>query len=144
MIKIEGGCLCGAVRYVASAEPIVSRVCWCRVCQYLASGNATVNLVFPAEAITITGELRDYPSIADSGRHMHRRFCPNCGVHVLSGSEERSDLVVVRVGTLDTPENVALDSHIWTSSAPHWALLDPDLPQFETQPPPLVKKDAGN
>ena len=61
MTMIEGGCLCGAVRYVARAEPLVIRACWCRVCQYIAAGNATVNLAFPSDAVTTTGELRDYP-----------------------------------------------------------------------------------
>ena len=70
---IEGGCLCGAVRYKADAKPLVTRVCWCRLCQFLASGNSTVNLAFPSDAVTITGQLKDYQSIADSGHKMHRR-----------------------------------------------------------------------
>lgn len=141
MIKIEGGCLCGAVRYVANADPLVTRACWCRVCQFLASGNATVNLAFPAEAVTITGELRGYSSLADSGNHMHRSFCPVCGVHMFSQAEERPKIIVVRAGTLDDPGQVAIEGLIWTSSAPAWALLDPELPQFAYQPPaPVVKK----
>jgi hypothetical protein len=44
---IEGGCLCGAVRYKISAEPIVMRACSCRLCQFIAAGNATFNLAFP-------------------------------------------------------------------------------------------------
>ena len=76
MQTIEGGCLCGAVRYAVSAEPILTRACGCRVCQYFASGNATINVVFPKDAVTTTGELKDYVSTADSGNRMHRRFCP--------------------------------------------------------------------
>ena len=141
MITIEGGCLCGAVRYVAHAEPFTVRACWCRLCQYLASGNATVNLAFPAKAVTITGELRDYSSIADSGSHMTRRFCPTCGVHMFSQAEERPTIVVVRAGTLDTPEHIAIEGILWTSSAPGWALLDPRVPHFEHQAPALVVKE---
>ena len=76
---IEGGCLCGSVRYKADAKPLTMRACWCRFCQYIAAGNAAVGLAFPRDAVTITGELRDYATIADSGNHMHRRFCPACG-----------------------------------------------------------------
>jgi hypothetical protein len=140
MTKIEGGCLCGAVRYSASAEPLVVRACWCRVCQYFAAGNATINLAFPSEAVTIRGELRDYPSAADSGHRMHRRFCPACGVHVTSEAEERPHLVIVRAGTLDDPALAAPRGVIWTKSAPSWARIDPELPRFEGQPPPPAAK----
>jgi hypothetical protein len=134
--EYKGGCLCGAVRYVARAEPLVVRACWCRVCQYFAAGNASVNMAFATEAIRITGELRDYASTADSGNHMHRRFCPHCGVQVTSTADERPQFVVVRAGTLDEPQRVAPQMLIWTSSAPRWATLDPALPQYSGQPPP--------
>lgn len=141
MTKIEGGCLCRAVRYVATSEPLVTRACWCRLCQFLAAGNATVNVAFAADALTITGELRDYPSIADSGSHMHRRFCPTCGVHLFTAAEERPHIIGVRAGTLDHPENVKLDAVIWTSAAPAWAVLDPNVPHFDGQAPaPVIKK----
>jgi hypothetical protein len=137
---IRGGCLCGAVRYEAKAAPLVMRACWCRVCQYFASGNATINLAFPTEAMTIRGELSDYASAADSGRRMHRRFCPACGVHLFSEAEERPQMIVVRAGTLDDPSIVTLQGHIWTRSAPKWAHLDPALPCFEGQPPAPAAK----
>ncbi len=138
--SFSGGCLCGAVRYVASAEPLVVRACWCRVCQHIASGNATINLAFPTDTVKITGELRDFPSTADSGRRMHRRFCPKCGVHLFSAAEERPQMLVVRAGTLDDPNAVKPQANIWTKSAPAWAQLDPELPCFEGQPPPPASR----
>jgi hypothetical protein len=135
-VEYSGGCLCKAVRYVARGEPLVVRVCWCRVCQYFASGNGAVNLAFPSDAVTITGELRDYPSIADSGNHMHRGFCLRCGVQVTSAAEERPQLVVIRAGTLDEPQRIAPQMLIWTAAAPPWAALDPELPQHAGQAPP--------
>jgi len=130
-----GGCLCGAVRYTANSTPIVIRACWCKLCQTLASGNATINVAFPTHSVTIHGELKDYTSIADSGNRMHRRFCPDCGTHVFSEAEERPNMIVVRAGTLDHPEQVSIEGIIWTSQAPHWAYLDPSIPHFEGQPP---------
>src|SRR2546430_7404396 len=90
-MEITGGCLCRAVRYSISAAPIVTRTCWCRVCQYLGAGSATVNACFPSAALTVSGELRDYCLIADSGNAAHRRFCPACGTHLFSASEARSE-----------------------------------------------------
>lgn len=135
MDAISGRCLCGSVRYTANSEPIVTRACWCNLCQTIASGNATINLAFPVNAITITGELHDYSSVADSGHKMHRRFCPNCGVHMFSEAEERPNMIVVRAGTLDNSEQVKIEGIIWTTAAPSWAYLDPKVAHFEYQPP---------
>ena len=135
---ISGGCLCGAVRYESSAEPITARMCWCRLCQYIAAGNAAVSACFLAARMKISGETRDYESVADSGNRMHRRFCPTCGVHLFSEAESRPHLIFVRVGTLDDPDMVKPAATIWTASAPRWACIDASLPSFEGQPPPVA------
>lgn len=135
-MTITGGCLCKAVRYRIEAEPLATRACWCRLCQYLGAGGGTVNAAFPTAATTVEGELRDYPSIADSGNLMHRRFCPRCGTHVFSEAEARPHLIFVRAGTLDDPDRVRPEMTIWTAEAPAWACIDPSLPRLEGQPPP--------
>lgn len=133
-MTITGGCLCGAVRYEIEAEPVVIRTCWCTDCQKFAAGNATVNVVFPAEAVAIVGELTGYASVADSGNRMRRGFCPTCGTPVTTGSEARPHLLGIRAGTLDDPETGKPHMTIWTKSAPSWAAIDPRLPAHETQP----------
>jgi hypothetical protein len=55
---ITGGCLCGAVRYESTAEPITTRMCWCRFCQHIAAGNAAVSVCFLTARMKITGETR--------------------------------------------------------------------------------------
>ena len=99
-MTISGGCLCGAVRYEIDAEPITTRVCWCKLCQKIGAGSSTVNVAFPSDKIKVTGELRDYQCIADSGNKMHRQFCPNAGTTVFTGSEARPHILAVRAGTL--------------------------------------------
>jgi hypothetical protein len=133
-MEISGGCLCRAVRYTIRAAPIVTRTCWCRVCQYIGAGSATVNTCFPSEALEVTGELGDYRMIADSGNAAHRSFCPVCGTHLFSASEARPHLVFVRAGTLDDPEIARPTLTIWTASAPSWACIDERLPKVERQP----------
>jgi hypothetical protein len=137
-MKITGGCLCKRVRFEISAAPIAMRLCWCRDCQYLASGNATVNVVFPSNALRVTGELRDYESVADSGNRMHRRFCPNCGTAMFSAAESRPHLVIVRNGALDNTKLMQPSATIWTESAPEWAWIDEAHPTHAGQPPPIV------
>ncbi len=133
---ITGGCLCGAVRYEITAEPIVTRVCWCRLCQYLGAGSATVNVCFPSAALSVEGAMTDYRSTADSGNVMHRRFCGTCGTALFSEAESRPHLIFVRAGTLDDPEVARPAMTIWTSQAPTWACMDPTLPKSMGQPSP--------
>ena len=128
--------MCGAVRYESTAAPVTTRLCWCRVCQYIGAGSATVNTCFKTESFSVKGELREYRSIADSGNVMHRRFCPNCGTHLFSEAESRPHLIFVRAGTLDDPEIARPVATIWTSQAPSWACIDERLPKVERQPPP--------
>jgi hypothetical protein len=137
-MTIEGGCLCRAVRYTVATDAIATRVCWCRDCQYLAAGSATVNLVFPTAAITVTGPLRDYSSSADSGNRMHRQFCERCGTPVTSKSDARPHLTILRAGTLDDPELAKPSLTIWTDSAPSWACFNEALPRTPQQPPPAA------
>lgn len=133
---ITGGCLCGAVRFTISASPMATRACWCRLCQHIGAGSGTVNVVFPSDAISIEGETTDYACVAESGAHMHRRFCPTCGTPVFSAAEEWPQVIIVRAGALDDPEIGKPALTIWTSEAPSWACFDPDVPQAEHQAPP--------
>lgn len=137
-MPVTGGCLCGSVRYEMAGEPIITRLCWCRFCQYIAAGNAAVSVCFETKGMAITGEVRDFTSIADSGNVMHRRFCPRCGTHLFSEAEARPHLVFVRAGTLDHPELAKPAAVIWTAEAPSWACIDESLPQWTGQPPPVA------
>jgi len=137
-MTIAGGCRCGAVRYTVGAEPITTRVCWCRDCQYFAGGGATVNVVYPADAVSISGPLVDFDSPADSGNAMRRQFCGRCGTPVTSASSARPHLLIVRAGTLDDPRQASPVLTIWTDSAPPWACIDPSLPTTPRQPPPVT------
>lgn len=134
---VTGRCLCGAVRFQFDQPPIVARACWCRDCQYLSSGNASINVFFKSESLTLTGEAGEYVSTADSGNVMRRRFCPRCGTPLFSEALSRPHLIIVRAGALDDPEIGRPASVIWTASAPSWGFVDRDLPSCTGQPPPI-------
>jgi hypothetical protein len=134
----SGRCLCGAVKYRTERAPIVTRVCWCRLCQYLGAGSGTVNVCFPTDGFEIAGEVRDHVSTADSGTEMHRKFCPTCGTPMFSEAASRPHLIFVRAGTLDDRSVAKPAMTIWTSEAPTWACIDDKLPRVERQPPPAA------
>ena len=138
MTGATGGCLCKAVRYTARHDPLMVRMCWCRICQHVSGGNASVNAFFPSEDFAVEGEVRWYDSVADSGNVISRGFCPTCGSPLFARNAARSQYLVVRAGSLDDPSAVSPMASIWTGEAPEWALIHPDLPQVERQPPPVA------
>ena len=126
--RITGRCFCGAVRFRSDKPPVAARACWCRDCQYLSSGNASINVIFATSSFQISGPVSEYLSTADSGHVMRRRFCPICGTPLFSDDLGLPAFVVVRAGALDDPEIGRPASTIWTASAPSWAFIDPTLP----------------
>ena len=141
MAERTGRCLCGAVTFKLAADPVATRVCWCKDCQHLAA-NGTVNLMMPAEALTVSGTLAEFVKKADSGNEITRQFCPRCGTHLFAKSSGWPQLRVVRVGNLDDPSSVQPSRNIWASSAPGWACMDSALERVERQPTPPPKPAA--
>ena len=132
-----GSCQCGAVRISTSVEPITTRACWCHDCQKLAAGGPTHNALFKTEEVTVEGEVRWHDVLADSGNRLARGFCPQCGTPLLVQSHARRHLMGVRIGAFDDVTDLAPASLIWTEAAPRWAMLDPNLPKTDRQPPPV-------
>lgn len=139
-MSISGGCLCGAVRYEISGEPITMRVCWCKDCQRLAAGNGSANLLFRRDAVKITGNPATFSKPADSGNIIDRKFCAVCGTQLFGETVARPDFIVVRAGTLDDSSIFKPVANIWTSSAPAWACMNDSIPRHERQAPPPTSK----
>ena len=101
MVHIEGGCLCGKVRYSADTEPVFVGVCHCTDCQrFTGSAFATV-IGVPAPALNVTGELKTFTKPGDTGKPIHRRFCSECGSGIMDEADALSGIVMLNAGTLD-------------------------------------------
>lgn len=135
MTERTGRCLCGAVSFKLTGEPVATRICWCRDCQHLAA-NGTVNIMVPADALSVQGEVAEYTKAADSGNHVTRMFCATCGTHLFARSTGRPQFRVVRVGNLDDRDSITPTANIWAASAPAWACLDASLECVDGQPQP--------
>lgn len=134
MVHIESGCLCGRVRYSADVEPAFVGLCHCTDCQRF-SGSAFATVVgMPASALTVTGSLRTFTKAGDSGRPMHRRFCPDCGSGVLDEADALPGIVMVNVGTLDDRSWVKPGSEIYCASAQPWVQLGGEMKRFAKTP----------
>lgn len=102
-MKLEGGCYCGNVRYVAEGEPILKAQCHCRECQYITGGSPNVFIAMPAEGFRYTGATPKGFARKDLEKPVTREFCPDCGTHVVT-RPARMKAVIVKVGTLDDPK----------------------------------------
>ncbi|MFQ4144746.1 GFA family protein [Chlorogloeopsis sp. ULAP02] len=132
-IKFTGGCLCGAVRYECSAEPIAMGNCHCRDCQRATGTAYASGLLVPQSAVTITGEVKYYEVIGDSGNIVGRGFCPNCGSRLFS-KPPIPEFMGIMAGSLDDPSWFRPTMDIYTASAQPWDYMNPDLPKIAKMP----------
>ena len=133
MPEIKGGCLCGAVRYTAHADPARVGVCHCRDCQKF-TGSAFGFLVgLPRAAFEIAGVLKTFTKPADSGRPIVRRFCPECGSSIVEEPGSRPDLVIINGGTLDDPTSVTPGIEIYCDRELSWVRLG-DMQRYPLMP----------
>jgi hypothetical protein len=131
---ITGGCLCGKVRYSFSTAPIFTGNCHCRDCQKASGGPYTPAMFVAEPSVELTGEVKYFESKADSGRLVARGFCPNCGSQLFSKLEMLPNVLGIRAGTLDDPNNFEPKMDIFTDSAADWDTMNPALPKFEKSP----------
>lgn len=123
----EGGCLCGAVRYVTHGDPMLVTVCHCTWCQRRTGSAFAVGPVFKREQIDIVGgSLGHYRCSSDeSGRWLETDFCPACGTNIGFTLEWRPDARVINAGTFDDPGWISPDEHqfryIFLRSAQRWS-----------------------
>jgi hypothetical protein len=135
-MKIEGGCLCGKVRYSGEAEPIFAGVCHCTTCQK-GSGTAFNTVVaVPKPAVSLSGAVSTYEGTGDTGNPTYRRFCPACGSPVQLEAAIMADVVMIPVGTLDDASTVKPAMQIYCDSAQPWALLEGGIQRFPKMPGP--------
>ena len=132
-----GGCLCGAVRYVAAAETVGSRICHCRICQQAMAGPFLAHAQFPKTAVSWTGETARWRS---SGR-LWRHFCPACGTRLFLEPLD-GDRIGVPLATLDDPRAIHPEMHIWVSSALDWTRIGGDLPCYPEGSPEPYRQPA--
>jgi hypothetical protein len=95
-MEIKGGCLCGAIRYTAEANPTSATVCHCRDCQKFTGSVFAALVRVPKDALTINGTLKTFSSIGGSGNPIFRHFCPECGSSIAEESAMRPDSIVLK------------------------------------------------
>lgn len=120
MTKVSGGCMCGAVRYKAASEPLLTAFCHCRNCQKSGGGGYSANVAVPAASLNVEGELSRYTWSGGSGGSLTKAFCAQCGSPIAIEAQALAGLALVQAGSLDDPSWVEPAVHIWCASAQPW------------------------
>jgi hypothetical protein len=130
VFPLAGGCTCRAVRYRMETRPLFVHCCHCRWCQRETGAAFGLNAMIETDRVTLLAgapELVDTPS--ESGRGQKIARCPKCRVAVWSHYAGAGPSVCfVRVGTLDQPDHLPPDIHIFTASKQPWVVLPPGVP----------------
>ena len=130
VFPLQGGCACRHVRYRMETAPLFVHCCHCRWCQRESGASFALNALIEADRLTPIGAAPDLvltPSASGEGQTIAR--CTRCKVALWSHYSGAGPLVAfVRVGTLDEPDHLPPDIHIFTSSKQPWVVLSPGTP----------------
>ncbi len=127
---LEGGCTCGAVRYRLTSRPMFVHCCHCRWCQRETGASFALNAMIESERLVLergSPEAVETPSASGKGQTILR--CPSCRIALWSHYAGAGEAIsFVRVGTLEDPDRLPPDIHIFTSSKQPWVMLPPGVP----------------
>lgn len=128
-----GGCLCGAVRYSFTGEPLMQAVCHCKNCQRQAGSGWSMLIAVPLAAVSIEGTVTTYADRGETGATVNRQFCPTCGSPLFSRVPAQPDTLFIKAGTLDDTSDFVPTLQFWTRSKQNWVSI-PDVPGLPGNP----------
>jgi hypothetical protein len=125
--SIEGGCLCGNVRYKISGEAVMQFFCFCTDCQTISGAAGYAVYGVPIASVKLMeGQPCQFDKQADSGRINSRHFCGNCGTRLWAQLDELG-LASINALTLDDKSLFGPTQNHLPESAPSWCILDRTL-----------------
>src|ERR1700686_968355 len=133
-MNLEGGCSCAALRYKLTASPLIVHACHCRDCQRVTGSGFVINIWIEKQFVETNGAIpKSFMLRGGSGRNHEVFFCDKCGTYLWSRYHGApGDALFVRAGTLDKPEAVKPDVHIFTRSKLPWLDLPAGAPAFKS------------
>jgi hypothetical protein len=130
MTRFRGGCLCGAVRYETTADPLNQRVCHCQECQKAIGAAFNARVLMRLDDVSITGPVSTFYS----SKTLERGSCSRCGSSIFS-RRTPAGVIGLTAGSLDDSSLFNPDMHFWVSSKQPWLEIADDLPQYLEGPP---------
>ena len=124
---MDGGCLCGAIRYCISGTPLSAEYCHCRMCQKVAGAAFANWLDLRVEQLQW---LAENPVEYQSSEHIRRGFCGTCGSTLSFRSTEHPKYIGTTIASLDNPNLVEPSLHIYVESQVAWLSLNDSCDRY--------------
>ena len=135
-MKVDGSCVCGAIKIEAEADPEKTNMCHCTDCQTATGTAFRVSVPVAGTDLKVTGRPATYlKTTADSGNPRLQGFCGTCGTPIYSTSpgEGVQPMYMLRVGILRQRDQFVPRRQIWWRSARNWVTQIGSVPQVEKQ-----------
>ncbi|HYB13417.1 MAG TPA: GFA family protein [Myxococcota bacterium] len=131
--KLGGGCSCGTIRYALTASPLIVHACHCRDCQRITGSAFVINVWIERRFVEMDSAApKSFRVAGGTGKPHDLFFCESCGTYLWSRYHlAPGDALFVRAGTLDTPDAVHPDVHIFTRSKVPWLELPEGVRAFK-------------
>ena len=125
---LEGGCLCGGVRFRVTGKLGPAGYCHCKQCQRASGSAFAANAPVRTKYFTLRSGA-ELVTEYESSPGKYRAFCGRCGSPIYSRRDSEPELRRLRLGTLDSdPERRPL-VHVWVGSKAPWHEITDSLPQ---------------
>lgn len=129
-MPLTGGCICGAVRFEVSADPLMMVKCHCRDCQQVSGGPYAPAILFPFNAFKLTkGMLQRFATPSLAGGDNVRGFCVICGSRLTVGENPDKVLIGVLASSLENPGQFKPQMDTFVSDAWPWDVMDQRMPK---------------
>ena len=132
--SLDGGCLCGAIRYRISGPSLFVSQCCCKDCQKATGTGHTTIIGIHNSQLELEGTPASFTNAGATGGKVTRHFCGTCAGRLYTSGDLPGEVIMVQAGSLDDPGAISPESVIYVKDAIAWDRFDPALPTFETLP----------
>ncbi|EEX93855.1 hypothetical protein VIOR3934_14382 [Vibrio orientalis CIP 102891 = ATCC 33934] len=133
---VEGACQCGQVSYKLHQPPKMVLACHCIECQKLSTAPFSVTAIVASEDIEISGELKEWSRLAESGNKNYAKFCPDCGNRVYHYNPDDQSTLKLKLKASSPDDHSVFEpsAHVWVSEKQDWYQIPEGVKVFEKQP----------
>ena len=134
-MNVQGGCLCGGVRYELSAPFRRANFCHCSRCRKHSGAAALAQGRVARESFTLLRGA-ELVQVYRPGGGMAKAFCRVCGSSLFGGTWPEGPEVSIRLGTLDDDPGIRPQYHSFAGDVAPWDRLPDDgLPRYDGPAP---------